>query len=297
MNLKNCNLDTPPCLIADLNGRIIFIDNSLISAVSCPHIGDNISEYLLENYTLRDGYVEIIKTKNLPYNTALVQIVGQGLLRTIQVQLWNVGKTCAENEQCDKKLFESYPRIVSSNVCGSVDLNSYIVSVVDNIKSDIRYAYRKVEIRKSGKTAEFQGNLVVLTTAITGIISILNEIEYRNPIEITVKNILDKHILDFSVNLNTFSRSRGVFSLAEQKPNVAMRLAYVTALCDKGNIDLDVNVMPSSICISLITTADGSKTDKICASIFGTTEKSLVSYAMDLFNYNLFTGTEGEEQE
>lgn len=297
MNLKNSSKKTPPSLVANMDGDIIFIDKSLISSLEGPRIGDNINDYLLENYTIRQDSIEVIKTKNLPYNTAILQVVGQGLLRTIQMQLWNMGEVDQENELCDKRLLESYHLITSNTVCTSMDINSFVDSVIGNMKADIRYSYRKFEISKSEESVKINGNFLRLSAIVVGIISILNEIEYKNPIKIRVEQVLGECVLKFSVPSNTFVHAQGVLALAELSPRVAMRLAYVTALCDSDEFNYDVNIMPNEIYVSLVLRRTESQTGRIFASVFDTTEKNMVSYAMDLFNYNLFSDIEGEEQE
>lgn len=296
MNLENNTHKGPPTVIADLDGKIIYVDekvNALLLGIS---VGDNIDSYLAEEYINRGG-VQIIKTKNLKLNTAVLQTVGEGVGKTIEMQLWNVGKVCPENRACDKKLFDSFSEIAGKAVYAVVNLNTLVHSIVDCIKTDLRYSYRRIEIDETEEEPWVKINVAQVSTALIGIISILNEIEYRNVINVSVERMLDRFVLNFSVAFNAFCSASGALALAELNPRAAMRIAYVTAICSKSDINCDFDIKPNKVSAQLSFTSVTVEGDKLSASIYEGTEKSYVSCALDLFNYYLFSDTEGEEQE
>lgn len=297
MKLKNDICNFPPSVVAELDGKIIFIDRQISASYEGPFVGDNIRNYLMADYTKQKGIIEIIKTKNLPYNTAIVQVSDDGALQTVQVQFWNISNSCPETEECDKKLFNSFGEISNNTDCSIINLKSFISSIIDYIKSDLRYSYRRFEITEITDDIKISSRYIQLSALVVGIISILNEIEYKNPIKIESERAFGQCILRFSVTSNTFITANGAFALAEHNPRVAMRIAYVTAICDKNGIDCSFQALPNSINVTLCLEETEQSEELVRAAVFEMSEVDVLSYAMDLFNYYLFNDTEGEEQE
>ena len=69
----------------------------------------------------------------------------------------------------------------------------------------------------------------------------------------------------------------------ELYPEIAMRLVFLTSLCNNDDIRYDFVIRPNEIRASFVITEMINETGKFSAAIFVQDQKAFVSYVMDIF--------------
>lgn len=291
----------PPVIITDLNGEIIHMNSSAQTNLKPLRVGKNISSILELDYvrkiSMLDNRIDVTSPKDDRYNKAVVKVMGAGATKTIEITLLNYTNISESDEINDKKLLSTYSEIVENNIKSAIKLNNFIESTVDCLKSDLRFAYRNFEIVKNSYDQELYTYFSHLSTIAVGTVVILNEIEYRKPIKISVDNVFGEYVLNISVEAVTFQESEGLYNFCELFPKLSMRSTYVASLCDNDGIKYRFSVKPSNINISFVITEMINETGKFSCTPFGLEEGSFVAYILGLFSYKNVSDTTEEEQE
>lgn len=288
--------DEPPLLICDLNGIIIFANNRALNNLYPTKVGDSVSKYVdidyIKKLSILENRLDVIVPLNCKYKKLVIQPIGTGITKTLELSFVN---TEDENSDIieDKKLFATFGEMIGQNVVGLVKLEDFVRLIVDCIHEDLRFAYRKFEFKEDTQISDLYTNFSHLCTLTIATIMMLNEIEYRNPIEIDIKEIMGEHILTISIRKNTFENASGLYELTELFPNAAMRLMYVAAFSNSVGIKYDFSVKPNKIETTFVISKMINDTGKFCHSVLGADKKAFVSYVIGLFANDI---TE-EEQE
>ena len=286
----NMGRQEPPTIVADLNGNVIYLNNRAKTDLYPIKIGNSISKYVDLNYIRKlsvfDNRIDVVVPTGCKFEKVVVKIVGTGATKTVELCFFHSTGVGDDEITEDKKLFSAYAEIIGKGVTGSVKLNDLVLKVIDAMQEDLRFAYRKFEFEKSEVETDLYVNFNHLSTLIVGMIIALNEIEYRNPIKISVDKILGDFVFSISVSTNTFQNTRGLHEFMELYPKIAMRLMFLTSLCDADGIDYDFLIRPNEIKTSFVITEMINKTGKFSASSFVQDQKAFVSYVMDIFMPN-----------
>ncbi len=288
----------PPTLIADLNGNIIYVSSKANSQLYPVKVGDSISKYVDLNYirkmSLFDNRIDVVVPKNCKFEKLVVKVVGSGAIKTIELCFMH-GVSAGDDEILrDKKLLSMFSEIIGNDITESVKLNDFTKQIVECMKMDLRFAYRKFDIVKMvNDDRELFINYKQLSTITIGMIIALNEIEYRNPIRIVIDKILNEYVLSISVQSNTFKTADGLYEFMELYPEIAMRIMFLTTLCDNNEIKYKFSAKPNMVTTEFIITDAINKTGKFSCSAFGLDQRAFVSYIMDMF----INDTSKEEQE
>ena len=300
LNKRNAELNAPPTVIADLNGSIIHLNSAALTHLKSAKVGDNITKFLELDYvrklTMFDNRIETTKPKNCKFGRVVVMVFGTGATKTIELYFYDREENKNENEAMakDKKLFASYTEIISNDVKGNIKLNDMINEIVSSIKADLRFAYRKFEVASPENNPELYVNFSHISAVAAGTVAMLNEIEYKNPIKISVEKVFDDYVFTVSVPTPTFNEATGLHEVSELYPQIAMRLLYIAFLCDNDSIQYDFFVKPNRICASFIISEMINKTGKFSHCVFGADQKAFIAYVLSLFTYDDGVGIETE---
>ena len=290
-----------PLIVADVNGKILFMNDGAFAVLRSAKIGDNISKLktfdteFVQKLTMYENKTEIVPSGVYGYKTAVVRVVGAGLSKLLEIRLYNDESINIENLNKDKKLFASYFNIANDDVIMKLDLNKYIEEVVRELKSDFRFEYRKIEITGT-EELELSTYSEHLSALVIASIVILNEINYKNTIRIATERILDKVSLSLSVEADTASNCIGERAITELYPGITLRLAYLSTLCRDDDTQVDFRIENNEFKISF--KFDDISSDK--TNLRFTSRLSIadfVSYVVSLFAYNDMITTGEEEQE
>ena len=286
-------------IISDLNGRIIHVSRRAATGLGRIRPGESISKFIDLDYVRKmsffDNKIDIIVPSNCKYNRAMVRIMGTGAAKTLYISFVQGDESGIEGLANDKKLFASYFELIGSEVSGNVELSGFLDSIINCMRADLRFAYRKFETSNTNEKAQLYVNFTKLCTLTVGTIVALNEIEYRNPFKIWIDNAFGEYVLNISVNSNTFIEAEGLHSFAEAYPKIAMRLLYMATVCEDNGIKYNFSVKPNKLTISYVVSNMINETGKFSYSAFLQSQKLLVSYIMDLFSTNDASKEEQEE--
>lgn len=295
---KSMGSNEPPILISDLNGNIIYVNKKASHFLYPVKSGDSISKYVdldyIKKISLFDKRIDVIVPKNCKFEKAVVKVIGTGVTKTVEVCFMNGNADDATDLMEDKKLFATYAEVIGSDVSGAVKLNDFAHKIVDCMHADLRFAYRKFNINEAEGDPELYANFNHLSAIAVGVIIALNEIEYRNPIEISIEEMLGEYVMKISVPSNTFTEAEGLHEISELYPRIAMRLMYITSLCDNDEIKYSFSVRPNKITSSFVVTELINKTGKFSFSTFGSDQMAFISYIINIFSPS-DKGEEGQE--
>ena len=290
-----------PTIIADLSGTIIYLSTTVTTALRWLRIGDNVSKVIDLDYvrkiTMFQNKIDITLTNITEFDKAVVKINGSGVTRLMEICLYRtetIGKEVLLNE---KRLFAIYTDIMSSLNMKSVKLKDFINEVVNSLKEDLRFSYRSFEIEGIDDAEEILINVERLSVLVVGTIVFLNEIEYRNPICISLNKLGDRYIMNLNVKSNTFKKAYGLQEISELYPRLAVRLSYITMICDDCGIEYSLDIVPDEIKTSFEITGAIDTTGTLRYNPFESTVKSFVAYISSLFMYDGFNDTEGGGRE
>ena len=198
----------------------------------------------------------------------------------------------------DKRIFASFGDVIGKEVFGTVKLADFATKLVECLKNDIRFAYRKFEVECGNEHDEMYANFAHLSVLAVATVIALNEIDYRSPIKIQVNKILNSYILDISVKSNTFIEKDGVYAMCKTYPNIAMRLMYITSLCESDDISYEMRIKPNGVKFRYVINEMVNDTGRFSAPIFATSIMDVLAYALDIFAAKIEPiDTSEEEQE
>lgn len=278
----------PATIIAQVNGKIIFMNHEAKRSMPSLNMGDSISRVIDIDYvnkmTLYNTRLDVLVPKNCNFEKAVVKILGTGITKTVEISFFN-SEGYEEQEQInDRKIFATFSEVVGKEVVGRVRLGDFASQIVTCLKNDLRFAYRKFEILNYCDSEELYANFAHLSVITVATVIALNEIEYKKPIKIEVDRIDGKFILDISVSANTFIDKEGMYALCQTYPHIAMRLMYITSLCDCDGISYEMKIKPNAVSIRYVINEMINSTGKFSAAVFSSSLLDITAYILDVFS-------------
>ena len=300
INDNNFKRGDVPTIITDLNGTIVHLNNRAITDLYPIKVGDSVSKFVeldhIKKLSVFSGKIDVVVPKTSKYEKLIIKSVGTGATRTIELYFVHSEKDDINEIERDKRFFSTYREVSSIEMNQSVKLNDFTRQIVDNLHADLRFAYRKFNIVKTEENENMYANYARLSAIVVGFIVALNEIEYRNPIELSIERVMNEYSLNISVATNTFKNAEGLHDIAELYPRIAMRLLYIASLCDDDGIRYKFRVKPNSVSGNFIISEAVNKTGKFsCAS--GFSQSAFISYILDIFSKASSNDTSKEELE
>ena len=299
--MKEKKKDTAlPTVVTDLNGDIIHINTQAARFLCTAKAGDSIGKYIdltyIRKLSLFDNRIDTVKPIRGPFNRAVIKVMKTGAMKTVEVNFFMAE---AENEEPllkDKRLCSTYAELIGSEVTDKVRLKDLLDVIISSFRNDLRFAYRKFDVVCKNEETELYVNFRRLITIVAGTIVAFNEIEYRNPIKISTETAFGQHILKVSVNKNTFLDGEGLCAFSEAFPRIAMRMNYITTLCDNDNVEYKLSVKPNSVSAEFVLSNMLNKTGRFSTFVFNTEAYSIVSHVLDLFVYDSNDTSEEEPE-
>ena len=290
----------PPTILADLGGNIIHLNEEAERTIIGVQKGDNLSRFIDADYiskmTLYNKRMDVVVPKECDYEKAVIKILGSGVLKNVELCFFSAKEYSKDELANDKRLFASYNDIVSRKINGKIKLDDFAVQVVEVLSRDLRFAYRAFEITNRNECGEICTNFVHLSVIAVATIVALNEINCVNPIRIELNRLYDKLIIEISVAENTFVDITGIYALEEAYPHIAMRLMYISSLCQADDIQLDVNIKPNKVGMKFVLDDKIGETGIISAPVFISDIQDASAYALELFA-SLYTEISEETEE
>ena len=275
----------PPTLICDLCGNVIYANNKALNDLYPISVGDSVSKYVdidyIKKLSILDNRLDVVVPLSGKYKRLAILTVGTGLSKTVELSFFNKENVREEDLLEEKRLFATFGEMIGNEIVGMVKLEEFVQLVIECMHGDLRFAYRRFEPCSGTVSSAMYANFSHLSTLAVAVIILLNEMEYRNPIKISVSEILKKHVLKISIPKYTFTSASGICEISELFPNVAMRMVYVASFCDKVGIKYDFSVESNEVSATFVITEMVNKTGKFSYSRFGSDEKAYISYVID----------------
>lgn len=298
LNVHSFGVKEPPTLICDLCGNVIYANSKALNDLYPISVGDSVSKYVdidyIKKLSILDNRLDVVVPLSGKYKRLAILTVGSGLSKTVELSFFNKEDVREDDLLEEKRLFATFSEMIGNEIVGEVKLEEFIQLVVDCMHADLRFAYRKFELSSGAVSSSMYANFSHLCTLAVAAIILLNEMEYRNPIKLSVSKILTNHVLKISIPKYTFSSASGICEISELFPNVAMRLVYIASFCDKIGIKYNFSVDVNEISTTFIITEMVNKTGKFSYSRFGANEKAFVSYVINALSSEI--GVEEQEE-
>ena len=286
MRLKdNCFSSEPPTIVADVDGNVIFANSKATNMLYPVKTGDSISKFVdidyIKKISLFEKRIDVLVPENCELERVVVKTVGTGITKTIELMFLHVD---SDNDIIDdKRLFATYAEVIGANVTGVVMLERFLERIIGCMHADFRFAYRRLNAMAGGGENRLYTNFSHLCSLTVCAIIALNEIEYRNPIEISVYEMLGEYVLEMSVKKATFLDAQGLYDLSLHFPRATMRMVYVSSICEEDGIKYDFSVSPNKITYTFVISNMVNETGKFAYSPFGDDEERYIAHLIDMF--------------
>ena len=278
-----------PMVIADLNDKIIYVSNRAKQTMCGIDVGDSIAPFIGSNriskMALLNKRIEMVAPENCDFECAAIKILGHGVNKSAEITFFKIEEYDSEDFYEDTRLFASFGETLSKRINGRVRAEDFVAQIIEAVQNDLRFAYRRFEV--SNFVEEDNGlytNLAQLSVIVTATIVTLNELNCRRPIKIITSKIDESYIFDISISDNIFFEGNGFDALEAAYPHIAMKLVYVSSLCEMVGICSEVTVKPNSVKVRYIVEGtSGVEEGALSAPINVADIMDVALYTMELF--------------
>ncbi|MBQ8840580.1 MAG: hypothetical protein IJ004_04605 [Clostridia bacterium] len=134
----------------------------------------------------------------------------------------------------DKRVMETLDGVLATKHTDSVNLEHYYHDVIKALLHDVRFAYRTFTLKaRNGETTLISRGIMDIINAIT--LGIINEIEFVNPISISVEENDVDCIAAYRVHTSIIDNLQAQ-ELLELYPRINVRYNYLECLCKEYGI-------------------------------------------------------------
>ena len=171
----------------------------------------------------------------------------------------------------EEKLISSLSEANNMNRCCDIDIKEYFSSIFEFLISDIRFSYRKLylcsknEIFKGFKDKYLVTNLLIL--------SLINEIEYKNPIKLSAR--LENDTLKLKYELKVEENDANLDELKSSNKRIFSKIGYINSLIASELSSFDLKISAKTLTASLTISESKTQNQLSCHA-------SLDSYACDI---------------
>ena len=276
----------PPTVVADIDGNVIMANSKATNLLYPINVGDSVSKYVELDYIKKlsvfENRIDVLVPKNCDFEKVVVKTVGTGIMKNLELIFLHADESSDIID--DKRLFATYAEVIGAKVTGAVILERFLEALVNSMHGDFRYAYRRFKTKDAKSETELYTNFPHLCSLAVCAIIALNEIEYRNPIEISVYQVMGDFVLQMSVQKNTFKEARGMYDLSLLFPRATMRMVYVSSICNEDGIKYDFVVNPNKVTYTFVISNMVNETGKFAFSPYGAEMESYISHLIELFS-------------
>lgn len=291
MIIENNANKTPIMIVADMNGKILHIQEDFTLSPLSLKVGDNVNTILdidsLVRSSSENNRFELVTPIIDKYKMALVKLHTEGVVNYVEIHLFESYDVSELEMLNDKSLISTYSEVVSTRDVMTIKLSNLLAGLVEEVKRDIRFAYRKIKINTfSDREIEAETSISRLCTLIIGSIAVLNEIEFKNTIELGVDKRNGQSYLKISVLTNALEDVNGVQEMERKYPGIMVRLEYIKHLCENDEIDFNINPSPTQLCIEL-GLPNGGREDVLSFTPLAQNYLDSIRIALDMFIYDI----------
>lgn len=275
-------------VISDLNGRILHVNHEMNIKIRSLKAGDSISKIVDLDYvrkiTMFDNIITVVKPIISIFTRAVIRVIGKGTGKTLEIYFFDNPQFNDESLINEVKLLSSYSEIVSNQTKKSVKIDELLRQLVQTMKDDIRLAYRKFEIEECDISPELYVNFAHLCTIITGAVIVVNEIEYKNPIRLSLEKDFDQWVIKISVTTSGINeKASGIYGASLSYPRLAMKLTYIESLCRENEMDFSFVVESSSVTSCIGISSLLSENDTFRFDPFNLDASAYIKRAIEIF--------------
>lgn len=278
-----------PGLITDVNGKIIFINDTFFSAIHGIKIGDDITiikpytkEYV-QKITMYQNKMEIVKCDFKNYKYALTRVISEKGKKFLSITFFKDESIDESILSSDENLLSSFFIVANDTSCATVNLKERIEQIIDVNKEDPLLSFRKIDIIGE-EDIDICTYIDHLSIIIVGALSVMNEVNYKSKVKITIEKEAADAIITVSVPTNVTGVVFGEMKISELFPFTTIRLVYLSSLCSVDKTNLDCLIENGEFKLQYRIKNVAADEGKLrCAP--STSLRSYVQYIMSIFSY------------
>lgn len=197
-------------------------------------------------------------------------------------------------EQNLDEVFSTIDEVLSLNVMKNINIKSYFDSTIKTLLEDLRFQYRIFRLI-AFETGEFYGFADRISIINLAILSIINDIEYRNPIDI----LIEKGDNSYKISYEVIVKEKTVLDwkgATELYPKVEGIASYIKCVCNQDGNVCQMSISERKLRIELVINAQPTIGASLACDPFGNNEKELISKYIDVF-FKPIENTDIEEEE
>lgn len=192
-----------------------------------------------------------------------------------------------QNEEM-KEISNIIEEILSYSEIKKIKLRSYYDSALRFLMDDIRFCYRKFRLIAFNE-CEFYGCADQISIMNLAMISLMTDIEYKNPIDITIA----KEDTHFKITYEVIVKNECItdYQIAKRKfADIYEKELYVACICTQSENSYHISIENGVLRAEAVIYPQIAIDKELAFQAFGDNEKSLITKYLDI----LFKSIEGE---
>ena len=204
-------------------------------------------------------------------------------MKTAETKTTKSEFTNGESMVLDEKndVFSTIDTVLSLDTIKNIDIKSYFDSTIKVLLEDLRFHYRIFRLI-AFEAGEFYGYTDRISIINLAILSLINDIEYRNPIDITIEKGEGSYKISYEVmvkekTITDWEKSKELF------PSVANIESYIRCVCNQDENVCKVSITQRKLKVELIINAQPLVNASLACDPFGNEERELITKYLDVF--------------
>ncbi|MBQ7353612.1 MAG: hypothetical protein IJW54_06410 [Clostridia bacterium] len=176
-------------------------------------------------------------------------------------------------ENDESELLSTLDSVLLLDTKKKIELSAYFDSTLNLLLDDSRFAYRIFRL------VSFENNYIFsntdhLTIINLAILSLINDYEYKNPIDI----IIEKGSEGFKISYEVIVKKKPSNLIKQSDKEI-----YISCLCNQDGNSYNIAILENKLTLELNLIEEIQKEKELSCDTFGESEKELVSKYLDIF--------------
>ncbi len=233
-----------PEIVTDVSGMIIYLNQSAKTNLKLK-LGESIGSLIdindLRKLSMFSKRIEIFETQSPEYKEAIVTILGEGINKTLKINLFKGYNKREQDLLNDKNIL---------SVANNIELNRAkreikLPELCEMLRSVITTSGNYINVYSHDES--FYYNESYLQALILCSVAMMNETSPRKPVDLYIKKIDERLEIKVIVRVDEALEIRGAQEIKTLFPWCAIRIAFIDSICVSNNIEYSINMVERSL--------------------------------------------------